>query len=130
MIKKKFLPTKLAKAKLISWAKVAPKKIFPLSKGSQAGVVIDSKGAPQLFIFNTFALLDMLSEIDERLADRLSDEEYHSKEINPSGWLIDEIESRMPLKPKYLKTLRSALNEAKKKGWIPFEKIERDLHLA
>lgn len=128
--KKKLLPAKLSSdAKLISWDRIAPQSVFPLEKGSRAGVVVDKSGAPQLFIFDTFALLDVLSEIDEELVDTLSSAEYHSKKVNPAGWLIDKIETKLPLDAEYIKSLKDAITEAKKKGWIPFEKIERELHL-
>ena len=129
MAKKKLLPTKLSDVKLVSWEKVSPKSVFPLEKGSHAGVVLDRKGAPQLFIFDTFALLDVLSRIDEALVDRVSHEEYHSKSANPAGWLIDEIESKLPLSDEYIQSLKDAIDEANKKGWVPFEKIERELNL-
>lgn len=127
--KKKSLSVKLSNAKLVSWNKIAPKSVFPLEKGSKAGVVLDREGAPRLFVFDTFALLDVLSAIDEQLVDRLSDKEYHSKEVNPAGWLIDEVESKLPLRPEYIQSLKDAIAEADKKGWIPFEKIERELKL-
>ena len=115
--------------RLSAWAKFAPKSVFPLEKSSRAGVVVDSKGKPQLFVFDTFALLDVLSEIDEKLVDELSDEAYASKEKNPAGWLIGEIESKLPLSSEYIQSLKSAVAEAERKGWIPFEKIERELEL-
>ncbi len=129
MAKNKILPIKVADARLVSWKKIVPPSAFPLEKGSRAGVVVDRKGIPCLFIFDTFALLDVLSEIDEKLIDRLTDEEYHSREANPAGWLIDAIETKLPLNPKYIASLKKAIKEAKKKGWIPFERIERELSL-
>ena len=83
-----------------------------------------------LFIFDSFALLDVLSKIDEELVDRLSAEEYHDKSVNPAGWLIDEIESKLPLNPKFVLSLKKSIAEAKKNGFIPFEKVKRELGLA
>ena len=129
MAKNKLLPVKLSDAKLIPWGQIAPKTVFPLKKGSRAGVVLDRQGAPRLFIFDTPALLDVLSEIDEKLVDRLPSAEYHSKAVNPAGWLIDTIEEKLPVSKGYADSLKSAIAEAKRKGWIPFEKIERELEL-
>lgn len=129
MTKNKLLPAKLSDAKLIPWGRITPKTVFPLEKGSRAGVVLDRQGAPRLFIFDTPALLDVLSEIDEKLVDRLPSAEYHSKDVNPAGWLIDTIEEKLPVSKDYVDSLKSAIDEAKKKGWIPFEKIERELEL-
>lgn len=123
------LPNKLKDAKLVPWQKVAPLSVFKLKKSSRAGVVLDANGTPHLFIFDTLALLDILSEIDEKLVDRLPVSEYHSKSVNPAGWLIDELESRLPLNPKYIRSLKDAIDEANKKGWVPFSKIQKELEL-
>ena len=128
--KKKTKLAKVSDAKLVSWQNIAPKSVFPLGKGSQAGVMLDRAGAPRYFIFNTEALLDVLSEIDESLSYRLSSEEYYSKTANPAGWLIDRLETHMPLSAKYVQSLKSAIGEAQKKGWIPFRKIETELSFA
>ena len=129
MIKKR-LPIKLSNARLASWKKIVPPSVFPLEKDSRAGVVVDHEGKPHLFIFDTFAFLDLLSVIDERLVDHLSPKLYYSKESNPAGWLIDEIETKLPLNPKYITSLKEAIQEAQKKGWISFRKIEQELGLA
>src|SRR3989344_2085883 len=100
--------------RLSAWTKFAPKSVFPLSKGSRAGVVVDREGTPRLFVFDTFALLDVLSEIDEKLVDKLSDEAYASKETNPAGWLIGKIESKFPLNREYIQSLKSAIAEAER----------------
>jgi hypothetical protein len=129
MHRKKWLPARRSSARLIRWEEVVPKKVIPLSRGSRAAVVIDRAGAPRVFVFDTAALLDLLSVIDERLVDRLSDEAYHSKAANPAGWLIDEIEATLPLSPAYVQSLKRAVAEAKRKGWIPFEQLTRALEL-
>jgi hypothetical protein len=116
-------------AKFLSWSKFVPKNVFPLEEGSRAAVVLDRKGSPQLFVFDTFALLDVLSEIDEKLVDELPHEAYASKETNPAGWLIGELESKLPLSSEYIQSLKNAIAEARRRGWIPFEKIERKLNL-
>lgn len=126
---KSLLSNKLTDAGLVPWDKIVPLSVFKLGKSSRAGVIVDKDGTPHLFIFDTYALLDILSEIDEKLVDRLSIPEYHSKAVNPAGWLIDELESRLPLNPEYVKSLRSAIDEANKKGWVPFSKIQKKLGL-
>ena len=129
MRRKSSLPVRAAKAKAVPWKRVAPKSMFPLERGSRAGVVLDQAGVPKVFVFDTFALLDVLSTIDERLVDRLSNDEYHSKEANPAGWLIDELERQLPVRQAHIRSLKAAIAEANRKGWIPFEAIERALHL-
>lgn len=130
MRRKKSFPIRVSRATLVPWGKVAPKSVFPIERGSRAGVVLDREGVPRVFVFDTFALLDVLSAIDERLVDRLSDEAYHSKAANPAGWLIDELEAKLPLSDEYVRSLKEAVAEAQRKGWIPFEEVERALKLA
>jgi len=125
--KSKSLPAKLKDARLVAWKKLVPLSVFKLSSGSRAGVVVDKEGTPQLFVFDTPALLDVLSTIDESLSGKVSHKEYHSKSVNPAGWLIDEIEAKLPLSPKYVDSLREAIAEAEERGWVPFEKIRSEL---
>lgn len=120
---------KAKQAKIIKWDQFIPKTLLPLQKGNKAAVIMDKNGTPQLFLFDTFAFLDFISEIDERLVDRLSGTEYYSKKTNPAGWLIDEIESALPLKKEYVKSLKKAIKEANKTGWIPFQNLEAELDL-
>ena len=133
MRRKKSLPARVSAAKLaklLPWERVAAKSVFPLARGSRAVVVADRAGVPRVFVFDTAAFLDVLSAIDERLLDRLSDAEYHSREANPAGWLIDELETKLPVSDAYIQSLKQAIAEAQRKGWVPFEAIERTLHLA
>ena len=130
MRRKKSVPARVADAKLIRWERVVPQSAFPLEEGSHAGVVVDRAGVPRVFVFDTAALLDVLSTVDERLVDRLSDEAYHSKDANPAGWLIDELEAKLPVSDEYVQSLKEAIAEAKRTGWVPFEAIERALSLS
>ena len=123
--------TKQKSLKLFAWNKFRPfNKLFKIGKKSKAAVVLDKKEIPQFFLLDTHAFLDILSEIDEALVDKLSTQEYHSKSINPAGWLIDEIESKLPLNPKFVSSLREAIKESNKKGWIPFSTIKNKLGLS
>lgn len=127
MTKNKLLSTRRSGLRLVSWKSIMSTGVVPISKKSRAGIVVDGKGVPLLFIFDTFAFLDVLSKIDEELVDRLSSKDYHSKDANPAGWVIDEIETRLPLRKEYTASLKEAINEAREKGWISFEKIEQDV---
>lgn len=129
MSKSKTLSTKLTGAKLVPWKKMAPLSVLKLEKGSKAGVILDKDGIPRLFIFDTFALLDVLSAIDEAIADKLPHKDYYSRKFNPAGWLIDELETKLPLNPEYIDSLKKAISEAEEKGWVPFEKIQAELSL-
>ncbi|MFH1713410.1 MAG: hypothetical protein ABH896_04505 [Candidatus Jacksonbacteria bacterium] len=109
----KKVPSKFG-AKVESWNNFVPKFLFKLKKGSQAGVVLDKNNSPRFFIFDVFAFLDVLSKIDDSLIDKLSDEEYVDKSVNPAWWLIGEIEERLPLGPEYVAELKKEVAEAKK----------------
>ena len=117
-------------ARVVSFSKIVSARIFKLGKNSKAAVIIDNQGAPQGFLFDVFALLDVLSKVDEALVARLSAAEYHDPSVNPAGSLIDEIEARQPAKSELVLSLRKAIAEADKKGWISFKKIEPKLGLA
>lgn len=122
-MKKKILSLSQNKTKLLSWSKMQFKP-FKLEKGSKAGVVLDKENVPHYFIFDVFAFLDILSTIDESLSDKLDHQDYYSQKHNPAGWLIDEIEAKLPLNPNLVPSLEEALSEAGKKGWIPFEELK------
>src|SRR3989338_3246751 len=113
---KRSVPARLGHAKLLPWKGVVSASVFPLARGSKAGVVLDRAGVPRVFVFNTSALLDVLSAIDERLLDRLPDDAYHTKEANPAGWLIDELEAHLPVRETYIQSLKDAIAEATRKG--------------
>ena len=130
MAKTNPVPIKPKELKLFSWNKFTPLKILKINKRSKAAVVLDKTGRPQLFLFDTFALLDLLSQIDEALVDKLSIEEYHSPTMNPAGSLIDGIEANLPINPKYVASLKAAIKEADKKGWLSLSKVQADLGLA
>ena len=124
------VPAKLKAVKLLAWNKVKSFHTLKLGKNSKAAVAVDNTGTPQLFLLDTRAFLDILSEMDEALVDRLSTKEYNSKSINPAGWLIDEIESKLPLNPKFVISLKKAIKESNKKGWVPFSQIQVKLGLS
>ena len=130
MQKTSSVATRQKELKLLPWKKFPPLKVFKFGKKSKAAVILDQAGRPQLFLLDTFALLDMLSDIDEALIDKLSTEEYNSKTVNPAGWLIDELESKLPLNPQFISSLKKAIEESNKKGWIPFSKIQTKLGLS
>ncbi len=119
MINKKTIIKKASvSANAISWERAVPRSVFPLAKGSRAGVVLDQEGAPRIFVFDTGALLDVLSVIDEQLVDRLPTRDYYNRKVNPAGWLIDEIEAKLPLRKEYIISLKQAIIEAEKIGWV------------
>ena len=125
----KNLPAKSTNGKLKPFSKLVPSSVLKLEKGSKAAVFCDKNGVPKGFVFDTFAFLDVLSDIDNKLLDKLSGDEYHDKAFNPAGWLIDKIEAKLPLNPKFVEKLKKSIEEGKKKGYIPFEEVIKKLRL-
>ena len=99
---------------------------FP--KEFKAAVVVDKKGTPKYFVFDTPSLWDLLCAIDTQLEEKTSAKEYVFN--NPVGWLIDGIEERLPLNPKFVVKLKKGIDEAKKLGLVPFAKIKSELGLS
>ena len=123
------LPSALRKkgVKLQDWNKFAPG--LKLEHGSQAVVVSDKQGVPRGFIFDAWAFLDLLSGIDEALIDKLSDKEYFSKISNMAGWLIDEIEEKLPVSDEFAESLRQEVVKAENGETVPWAEVKKLLQL-
>ncbi|MEW5759116.1 MAG: hypothetical protein AB1755_06625 [Candidatus Omnitrophota bacterium] len=110
----------------------APKELkkFGLAypKDFKGAVIKDRNGAPKYFVFDTYSLWDFLCAIDTKLEAQVSSKEYVFH--NPVGWLIDAIEECLPLNPKLITKLKKGIDEAKKLGLVPFDKIKHKLGLA
>ena len=104
------------------------KKSGSIAKDFKAGVVVDKNGSPKYFIFDTYSLWDMLCAFDAKFEEHAPTEEYVLH--NPAGWLIDAIETHLPINPKLASRLKKGIEEAKKLGLVPFEKIKNELGLS
>lgn len=113
--------------KFKSWNKFTPG--FKLNKNSRAGVFLNKKNAPQAFIFDTWSLLDILSEIDDALLDKLSDADYYSKAVNPAGWLIDAIETKLPLANEFTESLKQEVTKAKNGETVSWNQVRKLLQI-
>lgn len=100
--------------------------VFP--KDFKAAVMLDKKGSPKYFVFDTYSLWDLLCAADAGLEESVSDEAYVHK--NPVGWLIDAIEKHLPLNPKLITRLKKGIEEARQTGLIPLEKAVKKLGLS
>lgn len=99
---------------------------FP--KDFKAAVVTDKNGSPKYFVFDTYSMWDMLCAFDEKFEETASSKEYVFH--NPVGWLIDAIESHLPINPALVLKLKKGIEEAKKYGLVPFEKIKHKFGMA
>ena len=118
--------------KLVSLKKFAalPKELKKemSSKEFNAAVVVNKSGSPKYFVFDTYSLWDMLCAFDTKFEETVPSKEYVFH--NPVGWLIDAIETRLPINPKLVLRLKKGIAEAKKLGLVPFEKIKHELGLS
>ncbi len=98
------------------------------SKNFKSAVIVDKKGSPKYFVFDTYSLWDLLCTVDTKFEENVSSKEYVFN--NPVGWLIDAIEPHLPVNPKLILRLKKGIDEAKKLGLVPFEKIKHELDLS
>lgn len=103
------------------------KKGLVSTKDFKAAVVLDKEGKPKYFLFDTYSLWDLLCAFDEKFEETVSDEEYVYH--NPVGWLIDAIEKYLPINPNLVLKLKKGIEEAKRLGLVPFEKMKKELGL-
>ena len=111
------------------WASLpaALKRALAFPKEFKAGVVVDSAGAPRYFVFDTGSLWDFLCAVDEQLEAEVPPKAYISR--NPVGWLVDAIESHLPLAPKLVAKLKRGIEESRRLGVVPFERVKQQLGL-
>jgi hypothetical protein len=93
----------------------------------KAAVVRGKDNSPRYFVFDTRSFWDLLCAFDSVFERFAPAEAYASR--NPFGWLIDAIESCLPLKPSLVRKLKKSMAEAQKLGSVPFETIKRKLGL-
>lgn len=111
-------------------------KLIPLSNfskkagkylsASQTNVVVDKDGTPLGFVFGRNAFIDFLEKIDTEFQNKVKNP--RSAYNNPAGKLIDLIEERLPLNPKFVKDLKVSV-QTKNKAWIPLAQIAKSLHV-
>lgn len=112
--------------KLIPFKKFS-KKVSSIASLNGTSVVVDKKGVPLGFVFGRDAFISFLEYIDNEFEKRVEDPKKAYD--NPAGKLIDLIEEKLPVKPKFIKEVKEARAKAKKVGWVSLEEIERSLNV-
>ncbi len=74
---------------------------------SDTSVMVDKKGVPLGFVFGRDSFISFLEYIDSEFEKRVEDPKVAYD--NPAGRLIDLIESKLPLNPKFVKDLKSSI---------------------
>jgi len=93
---------------------------------SNASVVVDDRGVPVGFFFGRDTFISLMTTIDEQFEKRTGSvkEAYD----NFAGKIIDLVEEKLPVNPKFEKELSESIREAKEKGWVPFEQIKSTIN--
>lgn len=69
-----------------------------LPKEFRAVVGLDTGGKPAWFLFDLIAFWELICRIDEKMFEKLSDNEYESVSL---GRTIDALEEKWPFGPEY-----------------------------
>ena len=75
----------------------------------RAVVGSDQTGAPAWFLFDSIAFWEFVCRIDEKMFEKLSDEEYERVSL---GRLIDKLEERWPFSDAYRNEIKREYEEA------------------
>lgn len=109
------------------------KKIVPFSKFSKktsisgASVVMDDKNTPLGFVFGRDSFISFLERIDCEFEKRVKNPKLAYD--NPAGRLIDLIEERLPLQPKFVKDLKDSIKSSRKRDFISLEELAHYLNV-
>lgn len=112
--------------KLVPFKKFS-KKVSKIASLDDTSVIVDKRGVPLGFVFGRDSFISFLEHIDNEFEKRIKDPEHAFN--NPAGKLIDLIEEKLPVNPRFIKDLKSSLSESQKSKWISLEEIERFLNV-
>ena len=122
--------SKLVKVEPLEKFAVMPKELkasLASPKNFKAAVIVDEKNSAKYFLIDTYSLWDLLCAADAKFEETASAKEYIFH--NRLGWLIDSLESHLPLNPRLIARLKKGIKEAQKLGMVPLDKIKHDLGL-
>ncbi len=110
------------------------RKLVPFNKFSRkavdlkgASVITDQKGIPLGFVFGRDSFISFCTVIDEEFEKRVEDPKAAYN--NPAGRLIDAIEEKLPLNPKFVSGLKSSIKKTRKTEPISFQELARHLNV-
>ncbi len=110
--------------KLIPFKKFS-KKATQIPSGTS--VMVDRNNVPLRFIFDTDAFISFLEYIDIEFEKNISNPDIAYN--NPAGKLIDLIEERLPLNPKFVKDLKKSVAKGKKSKSYSLDEVIRSLNV-
>lgn len=80
-----------------------------LPKEFRAAVGLDTEGKPAWFLFDLIAFWELICRIDEKMFEKLPDNEYESVSL---GRTIDVLEEQWPFSPEYKAGVRREYDRA------------------
>lgn len=89
--------------------------------------MINKTGVPLGFVFGRDSFINFLEYIDSEFEKRVKDQKKAYD--NPAGRLIDLIEAKLPLNPKFVKDLKSSVTKTRKSDWISLDEISHSLNV-
>lgn len=94
---------------------------------SRASVILDKDNIPAGFIFGRNAFISLCTIIDEEFEKRVSDP--RKAYDNPAGRIIDAIEEKLPVNPKFAQDLKDSIKNTKEKDLLSLDEIARFLNV-
>lgn len=110
--------------KLIPFSKFS-KKVTRIPSG--ASVLMDERNIPLQFIFGRDAFISFLEYIDSEFEKNIPNPDIAYN--NPAGKLIDLIEERLPLNPKFVKDLKESVAKSKKSKSYSLDEVISSLNV-
>lgn len=112
--------------KLVPFKKFS-KKAAEQSFLSNASVIVDQKNIPLGFVFGRDSFISFCTVIDDEFENRVKDPKKAYD--NPAGRLIDLIEEKLPINPKFARDLKDSIKNAQQTRWIPLDEVSRSLNV-
>lgn len=94
---------------------------------SNTSVVVDKNNTPLGFVFGRDSFISLCTVIDEEFEKRVNDPKKAYD--NPAGRLIDLIEEKLPVNPKFIKDLKQSIRKTNKSNLISLEDLSRSLNV-
>lgn len=94
---------------------------------SDTSVMVDKKGIPLGFVFSRDSFISFLEYIDSEFEKRVTDPK--TAYDNPAGRLIDLIEEKLPLHPKFVRDLKTSISKTQKSDYISLDEISHFLNV-
>jgi len=111
-------------SKLISLAQFS--KDFRKLSLSDVSVIVNEEKVPLGFVFGRDSFISFLESLDNQFEKNVKNEKVAFN--NSAGKLIDLIEEKLPINPKFVEDLKSSIKKTKKSELISLEEIERSLN--